>query len=84
MRLSLLLIFFFFFFFSSAIASRIFFFKASICFVEDDYDSELFLKAVKIFLKEKDKDMEFLFKYARMRKVEEKVYRILEIMDYAN
>lgn len=50
----------------------------------DDYDSELFLKAVKIFLKEKDKDMEFLFKYARMRKVEEKVYRILEIMDYAN
>lgn len=48
----------------------------------DDYDSELFLKAVKTFLKGKDKDMDFLFQYARMRKVEEKVYRILEAMDY--
>ncbi len=48
----------------------------------DDYDSELFLKAVKTFLKGKDKDMDFLFKYARMRKMEEKVYRILEAMDY--
>ena len=48
----------------------------------DDYDSELFLKAVKTFLKGKDKDMELLFKYARMRKMEEKVYRILEAMDY--
>lgn len=48
----------------------------------DDYDSELFLKAVKTFLKGKDKDMDFLFRYARMRKVEEKVYRILEAMDY--
>lgn len=48
----------------------------------DDYDSELFLKAVKTFLKGKGKDMELLFKYARMRKMEEKVYRILEAMDY--
>ena len=48
----------------------------------DDYDSELFLKAVKTFLKGKDKDMDFLFRYARMRNVEEKVYRILEAMDY--
>ena len=48
----------------------------------DDYDSELFLKAVKTFLKGKDKDMELLVKYARMRKMEEKVYRILEAMDY--
>ena len=48
----------------------------------DDYDSELFLKAVKTFLKGKDKDMELLFQYARMRKMEEKVYRILEAMDY--
>lgn len=48
----------------------------------DDYDSELFLKAVKTFLKGKDKDMDLLFKYARMRKMEEKVYRILEAMDY--
>ena len=50
----------------------------------DDYDSELFLKAVKTFLKGKDKNMDFLFKYARMRKVEEKVYRILEAMDFEN
>lgn len=50
----------------------------------DDYDSELFLKAVKTFLRGKDKDMDFLFQYARMRKVEEKVYRILEAMDYEN
>lgn len=48
----------------------------------DDYDSELFLKAVKTFLNGKDKDMDFLFQYARMRKVEEKVYQILEAMDY--
>ncbi len=47
-----------------------------------DYDSELFLKAVKTFLKGKDKNMDFLFKYARMRNAEEKVYRVLEAMDY--
>lgn len=50
----------------------------------NDYDSELFLKAVKSFLKEKDKDLDFLFQYARMRKIEEKVYQILEAMDYEN
>ncbi len=50
----------------------------------DDYDSELFLKAARTFLKGRDKDMDFLFKYARMRKVEEKVYRILEAMDYGD
>ena len=49
-----------------------------------DYDSELFLKAVKTFLKGKDKEMALLFKYARMRKIEEKVYTILEAMDYKN
>ncbi len=48
----------------------------------DDYDSELFLKAVKTFLKGKDKDIDLLFRYARMRKIEEKVYQILEAMDY--
>lgn len=47
-----------------------------------DYDSELFLKAVKTFLKGKDKDMDFLFQYARKRKIEEKVYQMLEAMDY--
>ena len=47
-----------------------------------DYDSELFLKAVKTFLKGKDKDMNFLFQYARKRKIEEKVYQMLEAMDY--
>lgn len=48
----------------------------------DDYGSELFLKVVKTFLKGKNKDMNFLFKYVRMRKMEEKVYRILDVMDY--
>ena len=47
-----------------------------------DYDSELFLKAVKTFLKGKDKDMDFLFPYAKKRKIEEKVYPMLEAMDY--
>ena len=50
----------------------------------NDYDSELFLKAVKTFLKGKDKDMDFLFQYARMRKIEEKVYQVLEAIDYEN
>ena len=50
----------------------------------DDYDSELFLKTVKTFMRGKDKDMDFLFKYARMRKMEEKVYRILEAIDFEN
>lgn len=50
----------------------------------NEYDSELFLKAVKTFLKSKNKNMDFLFQYAKMRKMEEKVYRILEIMDYEN
>ena len=46
-----------------------------------DYDSELFLKAVKTFLKGKDKDMDFLFPYAKKRKIEEKAYPMLEAMD---
>ena len=50
----------------------------------DEYDSELFLKALKTFLKGTDKHMDFLFEYARMRKIEEKAYRILEVMDYEN
>lgn len=50
----------------------------------NDYDSELFLKAVKSFLKGKDKDLDFLFQYARMRKIGEKVYQVLEAMDYEN
>ena len=48
----------------------------------NDYDSELFLKAVKTCLKGKDKDMDVLFQYARKRKIEEKVYQMLEAMDY--
>ena len=50
----------------------------------DEYDSDLFLKALKTFLKGTDKHMDFLFEYARMRKIEEKAYRILEVMDYKN
>lgn len=46
----------------------------------NDYDSELFLKAVRSFLKGKDKDLDFLFQYARMRKIEEKVYQVLELI----
>lgn len=34
-----------------------------------DYDSETFIKAIKSFLKRKDKDMNFLFEYARLRKI---------------
>lgn len=50
----------------------------------DEYDSELFLKAVKTFLRKNDNDMDFLFEYAKLRNIEEKVYQILEIMDYEN
>ena len=50
----------------------------------NDYDSKLFFKAVKSFLKGKDKDLDFLFQYARMRKIEENVYQVLEAMDYEN
>ena len=48
----------------------------------DEYDSELFLKAVKTFLRKNDNDMDFLFEYAKLRNIEEKVYQVLEIMDY--
>ena len=50
----------------------------------DEYDSELFLKAVKTFLRKNDNDMDFLFEYAKLRNIEEKVYQVLEIMDYEN
>ncbi len=50
----------------------------------NDYDSEFFLKALKTSLKEKDKDMDFLFDYARKRRIEKDVYLILEAMDYEN
>ena len=50
----------------------------------NEYDSELFLKAIKTFLRKNDKDMDFLFEYAKMRKIEEKVYQVLEAMNYEN
>lgn len=50
----------------------------------DDYDSELFLKALKTFFHKKDKNMDLLLMYARKRKIEEKVYRVLELLDYEN
>lgn len=50
----------------------------------DEYDSELFLKAVKTFLRKNDNDMDFLLEYAKLRNIEEKVYQVLEIMDYEN
>ena len=50
----------------------------------DEYDSELFLKAVKTFLRKNNNDMDFLFEYAKLRNIEEKVYQVLEIMDYEN
>lgn len=49
-----------------------------------DYDSETFIKAIKSFLKRKDKNMSFLFEYARLRKIEKKVFEILEIANYDN
>lgn len=51
---------------------------------QSDYDSETFIKAIKSFLKRKDKDMNFLFEYARLRKIEKKVFEILEIVNYEN
>ena len=47
---------------------------------QSDYDSETFIKAIKSFLKRKDKDMNFLFEYARLRKMDKKVFEILEIV----
>lgn len=49
-----------------------------------DYDSETFIKIIKSFLKRKDKDINFLFESARLRKIEKKVFEILEIADYSN
>ncbi len=49
-----------------------------------DYDSETFIKGIKTFLCKKNTDMAFLFEYARMRNIENKVFAILEIMNYEN
>ena len=51
---------------------------------QSDYDSETFIKAIKSFLKRKDKDMNFLFEYARLRKMDKKVFEILEMVNYGN
>lgn len=50
----------------------------------NNYDSETFIKAIKIFLARKDKNMKFLFEYARKRKIEEKVFELLEVLEYEN
>ena len=44
------------------------------------YGCETFIKIIKIFLKRKDKDINFLFESARLRKIEKKVFEILEIV----
>lgn len=50
----------------------------------NNYDSETFIKAIKTFLAKKDKNMSFLFEYAKKRKTEDKVFEILEILEYEN
>lgn len=44
------------------------------------YGGETFIKIIKSFLKRKDKDINFLFESARLRKIEKKVFEILEIV----
>ena len=44
------------------------------------YGGETFIKIIKNFLKRKDKDINFLFESARLRKIEKKVFEILEIV----
>ena len=51
---------------------------------QSDYDSETFIKAIKSFLKRKEKDMNFLFEYTRLRKMDKKVFEILEMVNYGN
>lgn len=50
----------------------------------NNYDSETFIKAIKTFLRRQDKNMTFLFEYAAMRKVENKVFETLELLNYEN
>ncbi len=47
-----------------------------------DYDAETFIKAIKTFLARKNKDMGFLLEYAKKRKIEDKVFELLEILTY--
>lgn len=51
---------------------------------KDSYDSEIYIKTLKNYLSSKDKNLEFLFKYARERKIENKVYDIMELLAYEN
>ena len=44
------------------------------------YGGETFIKIIKSFLKRKAKDINFLFESARLRKIEKKVFEILEIV----
>ena len=46
------------------------------------YGGETFIKIIKSFLKRKD--MSFLFEYARLRKMDKKVFEILEMVNYGN
>ncbi len=50
----------------------------------NNYDSETFIKAIKTFLAKKDKNMKFLFEYAKKRNIEDKVFEILEVFEYEN
>ncbi len=49
-----------------------------------DYDSETFIKAIKTYLKNKNKDISFLIYYSRKRKMEYMVFELLEVLDYEN
>lgn len=46
----------------------------------DEYDAETFIKALRLYLNTKDKNMHLLFQFAKMRKIEKKVYEIMEII----
>lgn len=47
---------------------------------KEKYDENCYIKALKNFLNSKDKDFELLFKYARVRNIEKKVYEIFELL----
>lgn len=51
---------------------------------KEDYDLEIYNKALKNYAKRKDKDIEFLLEYAKFRKIDNKVQEIMEIIMYEN
>ena len=50
----------------------------------DNYPSEIFIKAIKLFLKRNDKNLPLLFECAKMRNIEKKTFEIMELLGYGN